>query len=66
MAAVELFEQDFSQAEVARLLETSRQNVHRWHQKWTLGGREALVSAGPPGLAPKIDDDQLSTHSSRC
>jgi transposase len=59
MAAVELFEQDFSQAEVVRLLETSRQNVHRWHTKWKQGGREALVSAGPPGRAPKIDHGQL-------
>jgi transposase len=59
MAAVELFEQDFPQAEVARLLETSRQNVHRWHTKWKQGGRQALVSVGPPGRAPKIDDDQL-------
>lgn len=59
MAAAELFEQDFSQAEVARLLETSAQNAHRWHRKWQHGGREALVSAGPPGRTPKIDDDQL-------
>ncbi len=59
MAAAELFERGFPQAEVARLLETSRQNVHRWHEKWQRGGREALVSAGPPGLAPEIDDEEL-------
>jgi transposase len=59
MVAAELFEQGLSQAEVARLLETSRQNVHRWHKKWTLGGRQALVSAGPPGRAPKLDEQQL-------
>jgi transposase len=59
MVAAELFEQGFAQAEVARLLETSRQNVHRWHKNWTLGGREALVSAGPPGRVPKLDEQQL-------
>jgi transposase len=59
MAAVELFEQGFGQAEVARLLETSPQNVHRWHTKWKLGGREALVSVGPPGRVPKIGDEEL-------
>lgn len=61
MAAVELFEQGFAQADVARMLETSRQNVHRWHKKWTHSGRETLVSAGPPGRTPKIDDDQLAS-----
>lgn len=59
MAAAELFEQGFSQAEVARLLETSRQNVHRWHQQWKVGGREALVSVGPPGRTPRLDEEQL-------
>lgn len=59
MAAVDLFEQGVSQAGVARLLDTTPQNAHRWHKKWTLGGREALVSVGPPGRAPKLDDDQL-------
>ncbi|MEV6227418.1 hypothetical protein AB0L88_05955 [Saccharopolyspora shandongensis] len=32
MAAAELFEQGFAQAEVARLLDASRQNVHYWHR----------------------------------
>lgn len=59
MAAAELFEQGQTQADIARLLETSPQNVSRWYQKWQRGGREALVSAGPPGRMPKIDDDQL-------
>lgn len=59
MAAAELFEQGFAQAEVAQLLETSRQNVHRWHQKWQQGGQEALTSAGPPGRSPRLDDEQL-------
>ncbi|TDD42375.1 winged helix-turn-helix domain-containing protein [Saccharopolyspora elongata] len=59
LAAAELFEQGYSQAEVARLLETSRQNVHRWHEKWQRGGREELVSVGPPGRAPKLDEQQL-------
>jgi transposase len=59
MAAAELFEQGRTQADIARLLETSPQNVSRWYQKWQRGGREALVSAGPPGRTPKIDDEQL-------
>jgi transposase len=59
MAAAELFEQGRTQADIARWLETSPQNVSRWYQKWQRGGREALVSAGPPGRAPRIDDEQL-------
>lgn len=59
MAAAELFEQGRTQADIARLLATSPQNVSRWYLKWQRGGWEALVSAGPPGRTPRIDDEQL-------
>jgi transposase len=53
--AARMFEQGTSQAEVARRLDTSRQNAHRWHRAWQQGGRIALRAAGRAGRRPKLD-----------
>ena len=49
LQAGELFAAGRSQAEVARRLGVSGQNVSRWHARWRSGGSEALRSAGPTG-----------------
>jgi transposase len=61
MQAGALFAAGHSQAEVARQLGVARQNVSRWHAQWRHGGLEALRSAGPTGLAPRLSDAQLAT-----
>src|SRR6266545_2517644 len=59
MQAAALFAAGRSQAEAARNLGVSRQNVSRWHAQWRQGGLDALRSAGPTGYAPRLDDQQL-------
>jgi transposase len=60
LQAGELFAAGRSQAEVARRLGVSRQNVSRWHGRWCSGGSEALPSAGPTGPTPRLSDAQLA------
>jgi transposase len=59
LVAAELFEQKVPQAEIARLLEVSPQAVSKWHRQWREGGTEALLSAGPSGARPYLDDEQV-------
>jgi len=58
LRAARMFEQGASQAEVARRLGTSRQNVSRWHARWRHGGRAALRAAGRAGRRPKLSRAQ--------
>jgi transposase len=51
-----LFEQGLSQAEVARRLGTSPQNVSRWHAKWRQGGHVALAGPGPLGPPSRLSE----------
>jgi transposase len=60
LRAGELFATGHAQAEVARTLGVSRQNVSRWHAHWQAGGPDALRSAGPTGQAPRLSDAQLA------
>jgi hypothetical protein len=55
-----------SQAEVANHLGVARQNASRWHARWRAGGLNALRSAGPTTLAPRLSDPNLppSTRAS--
>jgi transposase len=57
--AAELFAQGASQAEVARLLDVSRQSTSRWHAGWQAAGTTGLQSRGPTGRQPKIPDSAL-------
>jgi transposase len=54
LRAGRLFEQGLSQAEVARRLGTSPQNVSRWHAKWRQGGRVALAGPTRLGRPPRL------------
>ena len=56
LRAGRLFEQGLSQAEVARRLHTSPQNVSRWHAKWRRGGRAALAGPTRLGRPPRLSD----------
>jgi transposase len=60
MQAGVLFAAGHAQAEVARHLGVTRQNVSRWHAHWRTGGLNALRSAGPTGQAPRLSDAQLA------
>jgi transposase len=47
-----------SQAEIARVLQVSRQSVSRWYVPWKRGGVEALRAAGRAGRKPKLNPQQ--------
>src|SRR5215212_2498568 len=56
LRAGRLFEQGLSQAEVARRLHTSPQNVSRWHAKWRRGGGAALAERTRLRRPPRLSD----------
>jgi transposase len=56
LRAGRLFEQGLPQAEVARRLHTSPQNVSRWHAKWRRGGSAALAGPTRLGRPPRLSD----------
>jgi transposase len=56
LRAGRLFEQGLPQAEVARRLHTSPQNVSRWHAKWRQGGRAALAGPTRLGRPPRLSE----------
>ncbi|UWS70169.1 winged helix-turn-helix domain-containing protein [Streptomyces noursei] len=60
LQAAEWFEEGIAQAEIARLLGTSRQAVHVWHKKWKNGGTQALRSSGPSGRRPLVSEDEFT------
>ena len=58
--AARLFDQDKSQAAVARHLRVSRQSVSRWYRQWQHGGRAALRAAGRAGPKRRLSAQQLA------
>lgn len=48
-----------SLAEIARVLQVSRQSVSRWYAEWKKGGSHALRAAGRAGRKPKLNRQQL-------
>lgn len=54
MRAVALFRQGKSQAEVARMLQVSRQATSYWFALWKKQGRRGLRKAGRAGRKPKL------------
>lgn len=57
--AARLFKAKKKQAEVARILDVSRQSVSRWYAEWSDGGVVALKGAGRAGRKPRLDARQL-------
>ncbi len=54
------FAEKVPQAEVARRLGVSPQAVSKWHKAWVDGGVDALRSAGPPGPARLVSDEEFA------
>ena len=57
MKAAHLFEQGFTQAEVARRCKVSRQTAMRWFRAWDRGGREGLEPSNG-GYPSRLTDAQ--------
>lgn len=57
--AARLFKRKEKQAEVARLLEVSRQSVSRWYRQWRDGGTSRLKAAARAGRKPRLDSAQV-------
>jgi transposase len=51
LQAAERFEQDISNAVIARELRVSVRSVQRWRKAWSQGGPRALRSSGPLSVA---------------
>ncbi len=60
-----MFADGTSAVEVAGLLEVSTKSAYQWQRVWVAGGVQALVSRGPAGPAPKLDDAQLARLKAR-
>jgi len=59
LAALVLFRDGVTQAEVSRRLRVSRQSVSRWHRQWQEGGKPALRAASRAGRPARLDDAAL-------
>jgi transposase len=59
MAAVALFREGLTQAEVSRRLRVSRESTSRWYAQWQDGGARALRAAARTGRPARITDQQL-------
>jgi transposase len=60
MRAADLFSKGVPQADIGRELEVSHQTVSDWHEKWAVGGKQALKRAGQPGRPPKVSEADLT------
>lgn len=54
-----MFTQQVQQAQIARSLGVSPQAVNQWHQRWSQGGVDALLSTGSSGAVSYLDDNQV-------
>ncbi|SEE57802.1 Transposase [Streptomyces sp. TLI_105] len=59
MRAAELFDQERSGAEIARMLGVSEESVRRWKRVWEKDGADALRQRPATGRPPKLDDAQV-------
>ena len=59
MRAVRLFEQDETQAAVARRLGVSRTTAKRWSDAWESEGRNALRAAGRAGRKSRLSEEAV-------
>lgn len=55
MRAAALFAQGRSQADVARILNVSRQSASRWFHAYERQGRPGLEEVGQPGRKPRLN-----------
>jgi transposase len=60
VAAVGMFAEGVSVAEVARRVRVSKMSANRWRKAWREGGREAVASKGAGGAVCKLDNAQLT------
>jgi len=60
LEAASLFGQAKSRAEVARLLQVSREAAGNWFELWQHRGEEGLKGAGRAGRKPKVTAAQLA------
>jgi hypothetical protein len=60
MRAADLFAKGVPQADIGRELEVSHQTVSDWHEKWVVGGKQALKRTGQPGRPPKVSEADLT------
>ena len=59
LAAVKMFEQKATVAEIAAELRVTERSVRRWRQAWLAGGPAGLASRGPAARC-LLDDRQLA------
>ncbi|MFF5638686.1 helix-turn-helix domain-containing protein [Streptomyces sp. NPDC012825] len=57
--AAQLFDQERSGAEIARMLGVSQESVRRWKRVWEEGGADGLRRRPASGRPPKLDDVQV-------
>ncbi|MFE5511721.1 winged helix-turn-helix domain-containing protein [Streptomyces sp. NPDC056529] len=57
--AAELFDQERSGAEIARMLGVSQESVRRWKRVWEESGADGLRRRPATGRPPKLDDAQV-------
>ena len=59
LAAVEMFEQRVSSADIAAELRVTERSVRRWRRAWVAGGAAGLASRGPAARC-LLDEQQLA------
>jgi transposase len=59
MQAAVLFEEGRSQADVARILQVSRQSASRWFHAWKRQGARGIEGAGRAGRRPRLSPEDL-------
>ncbi|MBI4587058.1 MAG: transposase [Planctomycetes bacterium] len=57
--AARLFKKEVKQADIARILNVSRQSVSQWHKQWRRGGEKALKGSERLGRRPRLSSTQL-------
>lgn len=59
LQAARLFAPRVSQAQVARKIEVTSGTASRWYGAWMRDGEAGLARKGPPGLKPRLFQEQL-------
>lgn len=59
LIAAELFTQNLTQVQIAKILGVSQAAVSKWHRRWRGGGTDALLSRGPVTIRRYLNDEQI-------